>query len=208
MLLDLWCSSRRSQKKTFSTKNKETQKFSEKFLEELRKMAWGFWSASTVSDRGRSPRRATTANSSAIYYQQPQQQQQQVQQQLAQPQQQQQCNVTVNQCMQAEEANIMPIPVQQQRQQSVCGSPCQSVCHTPTCISPSCQSGTTGKCINNQHPTCFILIAFFLQNHPNLSNVTMNNVKNLNVNIICNNSSFNKNNCSSFINSNSNNNNT
>lgn len=101
-------------------------------------MAWGFWSASTVSDR-RSPRRATTATSSAMYYQ-PQQQQ------LQQPQ----CNVTVNQCMQPEEPiQVMPIPVQQQQKQgqmtSVCGSPCQSVCHTPTCISPSCQSGTTGK---------------------------------------------------------------
>lgn len=105
-------------------------------------MAWGFWSASTVSDRGRSPRRATAATSSAIYYQ-PQQQ--------PQPPPQQQFNVTVNQCMQPEEPNIqvMPMPVQQQQKQgpmtSVCGSPCQSVCHTPTCISPSCHSGTTGK---------------------------------------------------------------
>ena len=98
-------------------------------------MAWGFWSASTVSDRGRSPRRATTATSSAMYYQ---------------PQQQQPCNVTMNQCVQPEEPiQVMPIQQQQQQKQgpmtSVCGSPCQSVCHTPTCHSPSCQSGTTGE---------------------------------------------------------------
>lgn len=101
-------------------------------------MAWGFWSASTVSDRGRSPRRATTATSSAIYYQ-PQQQQQQ---------QQQQYSVAVNRQPEEPSIQVMPIAVQQQNQgpmTSVCGSPCQSVCHTPTCISPSCHSGTTGK---------------------------------------------------------------
>ena len=100
-------------------------------------MAWGFWSASTVSDRGRSPRRATTATSSAIYYQ-PQQQQQQ----------QQQYNVTVSRQPEEQNIQVMPTAVQQQNQgpmTSVCGSPCQSVCHTPTCISPSCHSGTTGK---------------------------------------------------------------
>lgn len=107
-------------------------------------MAWGFWSASTVSDRGRSPRRATTATSSTMYYQpQPQPAPLPVQQQ------QQQYNATVNQCMQPEEP-IQVIPIQQQQQKqgtmtSICGSPCQSVCHTPTCISPSCHSGTTGK---------------------------------------------------------------
>jgi hypothetical protein len=106
-------------------------------------MAWGFWSASTVSDRGRSPRRATTTTSSAMYYQ-PQQQQQQ----------QQQCNVTMNQCVQQEPEpiQVMSIPVQQQKQ-SVCGSPCQSVCHTPTCHSPSCQSGTTGENLSVTFPT-------------------------------------------------------
>jgi hypothetical protein len=103
-------------------------------------MAWGFWSASTVSDRGRSPRRLTTTNTSAIYYQT---------QPTPQP-----CTVAVNQCVQQEET-FAPVPQQQQqqqqqqqarsRQQSVCGSPCQSVCHSPTCQSPSCQSGTTGK---------------------------------------------------------------
>jgi hypothetical protein len=117
-------------------------------------MAWGFWSASTVSDRGRSPRRATAATSSAIYYQ-PQQQQQQPQQQ---------CAVTMNQCVQPEETNAqaMPMPVQQQKQgpmTSVCGSPCQSVCHTPTCQetchSPSCQSGTTGMRDTNNEISSF-----------------------------------------------------
>jgi hypothetical protein len=102
-------------------------------------MAWGFWSASTVSDRGRSPRRLTTTNTSAIYYQT----------QTPQP-----CTVAVNQIVQQEETFAPPPPIaaqqqqQQQarsRQQSVCGSPCQSVCHSPTCQSPSCQSGTTGE---------------------------------------------------------------
>jgi hypothetical protein len=101
-------------------------------------MAWGFWSASTVTDRGRSPRRATTVNSSAIYYQ-------------SQPQQ---CNVTMNQCIQPDEISVksMPMNAQQQQQQnsqpksSVCGTPtCQSVCHSPTCHSPSCQSVATGN---------------------------------------------------------------
>lgn len=100
-------------------------------------MAWGFWSASTVSDRGRSPRRATTANSSAIYYQ-PQQQQPQ--------QQQQQQQTIVNRLPDEPNVQVIPMPLQQQQNQGPhCGSPCQSVCHTPTCISPSCHSVATGK---------------------------------------------------------------
>jgi hypothetical protein len=99
-------------------------------------MAWGFWSASTVTDRGRSPRRATTVNSSAIYYQ-------------SQPQQ---CNVTMNQCIQPDEVSVKSMPMSAQQQQpksSVCGTPtCQSVCHSPTCHSPSCQSVATGNLIN------------------------------------------------------------
>lgn len=156
-------------------------------------MAWGFWSASTVSDRGRSPRRATTATSSAIYYQ-PQQQAPQQQQQQAQ------CNVTVNQCMQPEEVNI-PIPVQQQQRQgpnpSVCGSPCQSVCHTPTCISPSCHSGTTGEWTANRASCSEKFKRFFLlQNHPNLNNARTNNVKSPSVNTTCSSRLCNTNNCS------------
>lgn len=119
-------------------------------------MAWGFWSASTVSDRGRSPRRGTTANSSAIYYQ-------------AQPQPQpppQQCTMA-SQCPMQQEPEpsiqIMQVPISQHQQKvqgpstmtSVCGSPCQSVCHSPTCQSPSCHSGTTGKRKHNINLTQF-----------------------------------------------------
>lgn len=159
-------------------------------------MAWGFWSASTVSDRGRSPRRATTTTSSstAMYYQP----------------QQQQC-VTMNQCVPPEEPPIptMPMPVQQQQQKqgpmtSVCGSPCQSVCHTPTCHSPSCQSGTTGKRMIKlmRRVYWFHLITLFLsptQIHPSRSNAPTSSVKSPNVNTY-NNSSF----CSSKSNFNSN----
>lgn len=110
-------------------------------------MAWGFWSASTVSDRGRSPRRATTTSSSAIYHQ-------------SQSQPQPQYSIAMNQCVKQEDTtncqviSLPPPPQQQQLQNqqakqgpSTCGSPCQSVCHSPTCQSPSCQSGTTGKFI-------------------------------------------------------------
>lgn len=106
-------------------------------------MAWGFWSASTVSDRGRSPRRITTTSSTLHY-------------QSHQPQ----YTIAMNKSIQQEEKSnfhmtMIPTPQQQQNQQqqqqpkqsamnSVCGSPCQSTCHSPTCNSPSC-SGTTGK---------------------------------------------------------------
>lgn len=101
-------------------------------------MAWGFWSAaSAVTDRGRSPRRATTTSNTGYYQSH-----------------QQQFNIPTNKCVQQEDTksnyHMTMIPAQQQTQQqkqsavnSVCGSPCQSTCHSPTCNSPSC-SVTTG----------------------------------------------------------------
>lgn len=121
-------------------------------------MAWGFWSASTVqTDRGRSPRRLTTTSSSAIYYQTPQQH-----------------TIAVNQCVQKEEtfsASQQQQQLQQQQQPvksqaSVCGSPCQSVCQSPTCQSPSCQSGATGKpCRFNQSSPFSSFLSFHFSHY-------------------------------------------
>lgn len=120
-------------------------------------MAWGFWSASTVqTDRGRSPRRLTTTSSSAIYYQTPQQH-----------------TIAVNQCVQKEEtfsASQQQQQLQQQQpvksQASVCGSPCQSVCQSPTCQSPSCQSGATGKpCRFNQSSPFSSFLSFHFSHY-------------------------------------------
>lgn len=96
-------------------------------------MAWGFWSASTISDRGRSPRRITTT-ASTMYYQS----------------QQPQYTIAINKQEEKSNCNTSMLSLQQPNQtpkqsamNSRCATPCQSTCHSPTCNSPSC-SATTG----------------------------------------------------------------